>query len=98
MSKKKIEFPKKSIFLCQGSSCKEEGNKDLAKHLKHFIKENHLKNSCGVFKLGCIGKCKHAPIMSLQPKNQWFSNISEKDAEKITEDFLMKEINTQKPL
>ncbi|TAE47001.1 MAG: (2Fe-2S) ferredoxin domain-containing protein [Cytophagales bacterium] len=77
--KKKLHTPEKIILVCLGSKCKEKGNKDLVQDLKKTIKENHLKNTCEIIKVNCLGKCKYAPIVSVQPDNVWFSDITQKE-------------------
>lgn len=77
--KKKLKFPEKIVLVCVGSKCREKGNKELVQDLKKTIKEQHIKNTCGVIKVNCFGKCKHAPIVSIQPDNIWLSECSQKE-------------------
>ncbi|MDZ7933556.1 MAG: (2Fe-2S) ferredoxin domain-containing protein [Emticicia sp.] len=78
---KKIDFPEKSIFICVGSKCGKY--KEIRKHLKESIKDKGLKNEVEIFKIECTDRCKHAPILFVQPANEWYSETSSKDIDKI---------------
>ncbi len=81
-----ISFPDKSIFICDGSKCGRY--KDVRKHLKDGIKAHHMKDRVEIFKMECSDRCKHAPVLCVQPANKWYSEVTLKDAEKIITDLL----------
>ncbi|MCU0325093.1 MAG: (2Fe-2S) ferredoxin domain-containing protein [Spirosomaceae bacterium] len=78
---KKVHFPEKAIFVCDGSKCGK--HKEVRKYLKECLKENGLKNEVEIFKMECSDRCKHAPIFSVQPANLWYSETSHKDIDEI---------------
>lgn len=81
-----ITFPEKSIFICDGSKCGR--HKEVRKYIKEAIKEHHMKDRIEIFKMECSDRCKHAPVMYVQPGNTWHSDVTLADAEKIVKDLL----------
>ncbi|TAE71432.1 MAG: (2Fe-2S) ferredoxin domain-containing protein [Bacteroidetes bacterium] len=77
--KKKPKIPEKTIIICIGSECRHKGNKELIDNIKKTIKEQHLKDVCSIVKTHCMGRCKFAPIVSVQPDNLWLYDISQKE-------------------
>ncbi len=78
---KKAGFPEKSIFICAGSKCGKY--KEIKKYLKESIKDKGLKDEVEIFKIECTDRCKHAPIVSVQPQNDWYSETSYSDIDQI---------------
>jgi NADH:ubiquinone oxidoreductase subunit E len=76
-----VEFPKKSIFICTGSKC--GSYKEIKKYFKSEIKEKGLKKEVELFKIECSNRCKHAPIVCVQPKNNWFEKVNLAKAKEI---------------
>ncbi len=87
--KKKLTTPEKIVLVCVGSKCEDKGNKDLVQDLKKIIKKQHLKEVCEVIKVDCFGKCKYAPIISIQPNNIWLSDISQKEIKTKVENAIL---------
>jgi (2Fe-2S) ferredoxin len=81
-----IHFPEKSVFMCAGNKCGK--HKDVRKFIKEAIKQHHAKDRIEVFKMECSDRCKHAPVLCVQPDNKWYSDVSIADAEKIVQDLL----------
>ena len=79
---KGLSVPEKVIYVCQGSTCKRRGSKELRKLLKAKIKENKLKN-VEVIKTGCTDRCKCGPIFCVQPRNLWFYEVDENKVKEI---------------
>lgn len=82
-----IHFPEKSIFMCDGSKCGR--HKEVRRYIKDAIKEHHAKDRIEIFKMECSDRCKHAPVMFVQPTNQWHSDVTLDGAEKIVKDLLL---------
>ncbi|QDK81762.1 (2Fe-2S) ferredoxin domain-containing protein [Spirosoma sp. KCTC 42546] len=70
----KLNFPEKSIFVCDGSKCGK--HKEVRKQLKESIRDHGLKDTVELIKIDCTDRCKEAPIVCFQPQNRWFSNVS----------------------
>ena len=81
----KVEFPEKSIFVCVGSKCGKY--KEIRKYLKESIKDKGLKHEVEIFKMECTDRCKHAPILSVQPQNDWYSETSYRDIDEIVKEL-----------
>jgi len=81
-----ITFPEKSIFICDGSKCGR--HKEVRRYFKETIKEHHLKDRIEIFKMECSDRCKHAPVMYIQPNNTWYSDVTLEQAEKIMKEII----------
>jgi (2Fe-2S) ferredoxin len=84
----KLEFPNKSIYVCTGSKCGKY--KEIRKYLKESINVNGLKKSVEIFKIECSDRCKYAPIVCVQPENQWYSETSYRDVDEIVANLSQK--------
>jgi (2Fe-2S) ferredoxin len=84
----KLHFPDKAIFLCDGSKCGK--HKEIRRFLKDAIKEAGLKDDVEIVKIECTDRCKYAPIMCVQPANQWYSEVSLRQAQQIFEEHIAK--------
>ena len=81
-----FEFPKKSVFVCNGSKCGK--HKEIRKYFKEAVKEHSLKKEVEIFKLECTGRCKSAPIVFNATENQWVQKTTVSKAEKIIKNIL----------
>ena len=70
----KESFPEKLIFVCAGSKCGK--HKEIRSYFKDTIKNTGLKDQIGVVKMDCLDRCKQAPVVYLQPQNQWFTEMT----------------------
>ncbi|TAE40836.1 MAG: (2Fe-2S) ferredoxin domain-containing protein [Runella slithyformis] len=82
-----VSFPKKSIFVCDGSKCGK--HKEIKKYFKDAIKEAGLKDQVEVIKMECTDRCKHAPIVCLQPHNEWFAELTIWKARQVFEEQIL---------
>ena len=83
---KKIAEPDKVIFICDGKKC---GNysKEIRKEFRIVLKDKGLRNEVDVVKMHCSDNCKHAPVISIQPKNVWIGEVEEKNVPGIVKDY-----------
>lgn len=79
---KKIEGAEKVIFICEGKKCGCY-SKQLRKAFKSAIKEAGLKKEILIARMGCSDNCKCAPVISVQPKNEWIGEVKVKDVPNI---------------
>ncbi len=86
----KYQPPQQIVYVCLGSKCKKAGNKDLAKKLKKQIKEAGLKGQVEVIRTECTGRCKLAPVCSLQPTNQWYTEFKEEEIQQTIKQEIFK--------
>lgn len=85
----KLKFPSQTIFVCDGSKCGK--HKEIRRFWKNAIKEADLKDEVEIVKIECTDRCKYAPIVCVQPANQWYSEVSLKEAKQIFEEHIMGE-------
>jgi len=79
------EIPEKVFYVCNGSTCKKCGGKEITKQFKKRIKEANLDH-IEVIKTKCTDRCKFAPVFSLQGNNEWFFGLSIEEAKAIFEE------------
>lgn len=75
--------PESVIYICTGSKCKKRGSKDVSKLLKGALKEEGLNKQVEIIKTECTGRCKFAPVLSIQPANVWLKEFDEGDVPRI---------------
>lgn len=80
---KKPDFPDIALFACNGSKCGK--HKDFRKTLKSEIKDNF--KDVEIFRTECTDRCKHAPIVSLQPINIWYYECTESTVSSIIKEI-----------
>jgi (2Fe-2S) ferredoxin len=85
---KKLDVPSKVILFCDGSKCGKE-NRHNRKVFKSLIKEAGLKGEVALLKTHCTDNCKCAPVVSIQPDNVWFGEVSEKKVLGLFEDYIL---------
>lgn len=79
---KKIDAAEKVIFICEGKKCGRY-SKELRKTFKSAIKEAGFKKEIFVARMGCSDNCKCAPVICVQPKNEWMGEVKAKDVPNI---------------
>ena len=85
---KEVEAAPKVVFICSGSKCKKH-NRELLKYFKDAIKEHALKKEVEIVRISCTGRCKLAPIVSIQPNNKWYSKVDEKGVKSLISKYLV---------
>lgn len=53
------------------------------------LKECGLRKDVDVVRMGCSDNCKHAPVISIQPKNAWLGEVEEKQVARIVKDYFL---------
>jgi len=85
---KKLDAPDKVIFICDGKKCGHY-SKELRKDFRIELKDNGLRKEVDVVRMTCTDNCKHAPVISIQPKNAWIGEVDEKDVPRIVKDYFL---------
>jgi NADH:ubiquinone oxidoreductase subunit E len=80
---KGFKTPEKVVYICTGSKCKKKGSKDIYKDLKSRLKDEGLNKEIEIIKTECTGRCKFAPVLSIQPANAWLRELNEGDVSQI---------------
>lgn len=55
--------------------------------MKHEVKERRLKREVQVIKTGCTDHCKHGPVVTVMPKNEWLFEVDDQQAMALLEQF-----------
>ena len=74
------------VFICNGSSCKDDGAKPVEKELYKQLKDKGHKGHTKIIKTKCHGLCKEAPVMVI--KDQWHTKVKASQVPKIVEKHL----------
>lgn len=77
MAKRDISSVNHIILTCNGSDCKRKGSKQLEKCARQLARELGIKRSTMLLKMKCTGLCKQAPVVILQPTNQFVLKATE---------------------
>lgn len=86
---KNFPIPKQVIYVCCGSKCKKRGGKELSKLFRSQIKDARLDDDVEVIKTDCSDRCKFAPVMSLQPQNLWYHDVTEMQARQLFQEQVL---------
>jgi NADH:ubiquinone oxidoreductase subunit E len=79
----KFSIPDVVLFVCTGSKCSKRGGKDMYKSAKAFAKYHTGDKEFEVILTECTDRCKFAPVCSIQPRNIWLKEYTEKDVLKL---------------
>jgi NADH:ubiquinone oxidoreductase subunit E len=94
---KAFTVPDQVIYVCNGSKCKKRGGKEISKLFRSLIKDAGLKDEVEVIKTDCTDRCKFAPVMSLQPQNLWFHDLTEVRARQLFQEQVLPSAPKQNP-
>ncbi len=77
------------ILFCNGSDCKKKGNKKAIKCMKKALK-GAKSNFTRCSTTGCLGACKHAPVMVVYPDGTWYSDaVSKGDIQAVVDEHII---------
>ena len=79
-----MKQPESIFYVCCGKKCKKRGSKLILSQLKSEVKDRGLKKRIQVIRTGCTDHCKHGPIVTIMPQNEW---VTEVDGDKVREIF-----------
>ena len=65
--------------------------------LRDLCKDHGLKHQVEIIKTDCTDRCKHGPIVCLQPQNHWLYETTEGKARRVFEDEVLHKRKTQTP-
>lgn len=60
-----MEFKKKEVVICLGSSCFARGNKQLVKIVNDYLRDRNLLNEVHFHGERCFGQCAVGPSLKL---------------------------------
>ena len=75
-------------MMCNGSDCRKGGAKELRKCARRVARELGEKKSTMFVRTKCAGLCKQAPVVVIQPANEFVLDADEKSLEKAMRRYL----------
>lgn len=89
------EKPKTKIFVCtEGKHCSARDSDDVLKVLRKTIEKCELDSLFKVKKSGCLGLCKHGPVVSVEGHGVCYGGVTEADCVDIIE----RHVRRRKPI
>ena len=76
--------------MCTGGGCVASGALELSAAFSAAIREHGLEGEVGVIETGCLGPCVVGPVAVVYPDGVMYQNLKPADAERITEEHLLK--------
>jgi (2Fe-2S) ferredoxin len=83
MAIKDLTKCKRHLFLCNGSSCAENGAAEVTQPLRDEIRALGLHDQIHTTKTMCNGRCDDGPIVIVQPDGIWYKHVGKKAAKQI---------------
>ena len=68
------------VGVCTGTGCMSSRSEAILKGLQAEVKNRGLENEVQVKKVGCLGLCAAGPIISVQPENIFYREMTPEDA------------------
>lgn len=78
MGKRDVSKIRHVVMTCNGSDCRKRGAKELGKCARKTASEMGAKKSTMFVQTQCTGLCKQAPVMVIQPANEFVLEASPK--------------------
>lgn len=78
------------ITLCDGPSCMQKKSKDLKQAIEKELEKRSLSNKARINISGCLGMCKHGPVMVINPDFTIYGGVTEKDIPAIIDSHIEK--------
>lgn len=83
MAIKDLTKCERHLFLCNGSSCAENGAAEVTQTLRDEIRALGLHDRIHTTKTMCNGRCDDGPIVIVQPDGIWYKHVGTKAAKQI---------------
>lgn len=85
-----MELVRAHVLVCGGTGCTSSDSLKIIDRFEELIKEKGLDKEIMVVKTGCFGLCEAGPIVIVYPEGAFYSHITVKDVDTITEEHLLK--------
>ena len=85
-----MELVRAHVLVCGGTGCTSSDSLKIIDRFEELIKEKGLDKEIMVVKTGCFGLCEAGPIVIVYPEGVFYSHITVKDVDTITEEHLLK--------
>ncbi|MDQ1258135.1 MAG: hypothetical protein QG656_2744 [Candidatus Hydrogenedentes bacterium] len=77
-----------TIAVCGGKSCLEKNAKKLRSRLETLADRPESDGKVRVEKCTCLGSCKKAPVVEVNPGHRLFVRVKPKNAEDFLDELL----------
>jgi NADH-quinone oxidoreductase subunit F len=78
-----------SILVCAGGGCLASGSLDVSAAFREEIKKQNIADHVMVIETGCQGLCAAGPVVTIQPDNVFYENVSTADVPDIIKNHIM---------
>ena len=86
MGKGRIQRIQNVVISCQGADCRKAGAKKLRACAKRVVRDMGCNRNTMMVKTKCTGLCKQAPVMIIQPANEFVTQATPRSVEKALRD------------
>jgi (2Fe-2S) ferredoxin len=83
------ESQKREILICAGTGCTSSGGLGLLARITEELETRGLSDSVSVKITGCHGFCEQGPLMIIEPRKTFYTQVQEKDVAEIVEKDLL---------
>jgi NADH:ubiquinone oxidoreductase subunit E len=83
-----MDFNKKEVVICLGSSCFARGNKLLVRIVNDYLRDRNLVNDVRFHGERCFGQCSVGPSLKLEGK--LMEKLDEESVIAVLDDFFEK--------
>lgn len=88
---------KKHIFVCENvrdeslskQCCGRSGGIEIRNEFKKRLRELGLSQTIRANSAGCLGACKHGPVVVIYPEGRWYGKVKLDDVEEIIQSDLI---------
>jgi len=77
MGKRDVSKIRNVVMACNGSDCQKRGGKQLQKCARRVARDLGQKKTTMFVRTKCAGLCKQAPVVMIQPANEFVLKADE---------------------
>ncbi|MEE9542792.1 MAG: (2Fe-2S) ferredoxin domain-containing protein [Thermodesulfobacteriota bacterium] len=70
-------------------SCAEKGSREVLMKFAELMDSQGLLGKTVLVQTTCVGPCFEGPLVSVQPDDTWYKQVSANDVEEIVKDHLI---------
>ncbi|WP_208591223.1 (2Fe-2S) ferredoxin domain-containing protein [Gracilibacillus suaedae] len=87
---------KHHLFICNGSTCNQNGAEELTQTLRKEIADRDLDDTIHTTRTRCNGRCQDKCVVIDYPKGTWYKDLQPKDSPHFINSLLVDENYTEK--
>jgi (2Fe-2S) ferredoxin len=89
--------PERVVYVCGNQrpeghprgSCAEKGSREVLMKFAELMDTNGLMGKVTLAQTTCVGPCFEGPLVSVQPDNTWYKQVSAADVEEVVKSHLI---------